>query len=104
MEWYETLQAAMDAEKKTYIEENIYTETTDEPGMFFGSAPRQFNLQIGKNEWGDIFYKVEFNEREGIFYDAMTWESGAKATEIFIHCDADMIDLTFWDNDWTTQI
>lgn len=101
--WHKTLQEALNSEKSKYIENHIYTERTDEPGMFFGSAPRQLNIQIGERD-GETLYKVEFMEDEGTWSDATTWLSGADATKAFIECEAEKLDISWFNPEWTTKI
>ena len=103
MTWYNTLQEAMNAEKEGYLVDHIYSEKTDEPGVFFGSAPRQFNVQLG-SDGNKTYYKVEFMENSQHFLNATTWASDDEATKIFIECDASNIDLSAFEDEWITQL
>ena len=103
MSWYNTLQEAMNAERSEYLKAHIYEEQTDEPGVLFGSAPRQFNVQLG-TDGDNTYYKVEFMEHSQHFIDATTWASDEEATKIFIECDATKIDLSAFEDEWMTQL
>jgi len=102
-EYYATLQDAMTAEKLKYI--NSHTCTAD--GEFFGSAPRQFNINIARSVFNEdeekLMYAVEFCA-EGEWTNAITWQSGDEATKIFLDCDASDIDDSLFESDWIEQV
>ena len=103
-DFYPTLQDAINAERCNYINDHTYTDSD----RFFGSAPRQFNINIARSEYTDDpekkIYAVEFFEEEGHFVNATTWLSGDDAVDIFVSCDASKIELDSYEEDWIEQV
>lgn len=74
------------------------------------TEPKQFNIQKVRDEEGDTFWNCEFCEEEEIWVECTRWISANNPQDrqlildIFWTCEPDLIDLSGWNEEWTTQV